>query len=405
MNIVIFTHPEFLNSISMKKYAGMLADGMQSRNHKVELCAPRGIFHNIPGSVNLKKWLGYIDSLILFPLWIRFKLRKYPHNTLFVFSDQALGPWVHLVQKKPHVIHCHDFLALKSSKDPKLRNKVFWTGKLYQKMIQKGFSQGENFICISKNTQKDLHKYHLNTPNISEVVYNQISPGFKQLFKSEAIFNMKNSFINSNIHSLGKGYILHVGANVWYKNKRGVLEIYHAWRQIYGQRKPLVMVGEPEAELNDWIKDKFWKEDLIILKNISENLLVSVYNAASVFLFPSLAEGFGWPIAEAMACNCPVITTGEAPMTEVGGQAAFYIPIRPVNDGEAISWAQGCAATLQEVLLKNNVELEQALKLGSAQVEKFNSLKFLDQTEEIYKKILEKRNDIILENRELCVES
>lgn len=391
MNIVIFTHPEFFNSMSMNKYAGLLADGMRSRNHIVELYTPAAFFYRIPLPGNFKKWLGYIDSLLIFPLKVKIKLRNYPSNTLFVFSDQALGPWVHLVKEKPHVIHCHDFLALESSKDRNLGNKVSWTGRLYQKIIQNGFSKGENFISISKKTQKDLHKYHLKKPVISEVVYNQVSAGFKQLNKSEALLNIKNGFKNNTSQSFNEGFILHVGANVWYKNKRGVLEIYDAWRQTYGKRKPLIMVGAPGAELKNWIKDKFWKDDLFIVKNISENLLVSLYSAASVFLFPSIAEGFGWPIAEAMACKCPVITTGEAPMTEVGGQAAFYIPKRPVNYN-ATAWAQLCAATLQKVLMQNNVELEHILNLGIKQAEGFKASRSLDQTEEIYRQISEKNH-------------
>ena len=47
--------------------------------------------------------------------------------------------------------------------------------------------------------------------------------------------------------------------------------------------------------------------------------------ALETLLFPSLAEGFGWPVAEAQACGCPVVTSNRAPMTEVGGLAATYI--------------------------------------------------------------------------------
>ena len=391
MNIVLFTHPQFLNSRSMKKYAGFLSDGMRSRNHKVEICAPEAFFYRIPLNRVIKKWLGYIDSYVIFPIRMRFKLNNYPANSLFVFSDQALGMWVSLIANKPHVIHCHDFLALKSALDKNPEYKVSWTGKIYQRMIRNGFSKAKNFISISHNTRRDLHNYLLNAPASSNVVYNQLSTGFTPENKSMARQKLEVYLGNTATTNLNEGYILHVGANVWYKNKRGVLEIYNAWRQKYDTCTPLVMVGELDADLTQWINDKFWKDDLYFLEDIAESLLVSIYSGASVFLFPSLAEGFGWPIAEAMACKCPVITTGEAPMTEVGGQAAFYIPKRPVNIFEAASWAQYCAGMLQDVLQKDNEKLEKVLNAGLAQVEKFHSSIFLDQTEEIYRRILEKR--------------
>lgn len=59
--------------------------------------------------------------------------------------------------------------------------------------------------------------------------------------------------------------------------------------------------------------------------DVSNEQLRALYSRAEALLFPSLAEGFGWPIAEAQACGCPVVTTGRAPMTEVGGEAAIYI--------------------------------------------------------------------------------
>lgn len=391
MNIVLFTHPQFLNSWSMKKYADLLSNGMRSRNHKVEICAPTPFFYRIPLTGIIKKWLGYIDSFIIFPIRMRFKLRNYPANSLFVFTDQALGMWVSLIAHKPHVIHCHDFLALKSALDKNQENKVSLTGKIYQRLIRNGFSNAQNFISISQNTRRDLHKYLLNVPASSHVVYNQLSTKFRPENKFLARHKLEVYLGNNTSIFLKDGYILHVGANVWYKNKRGLLEIYNAWRQEYDTCTPLVMVGELDADLRNWINDKFWKDDLYFLENITESLLVSIYSGASVFLFPSLAEGFGWPIAEAMACKCPVITTGEGPMTEVGGKAAFYIPKRPVNISEVASWAQHCAVTLQDVLQKDKKKMEKVLNAGLAQIEKFHSTVFLDQTEKIYHKILETR--------------
>ena len=66
---------------------------------------------------------------------------------------------------------------------------------------------------------------------------------------------------------------------------------------------------------------------IVELPEASNELLEALYNLATALLFPSSCEGFGWPIAEAHACGCPVICTDREPMTEVAGGAALTHPI------------------------------------------------------------------------------
>src|SRR5215208_2592457 len=98
-----------MNTQSMPRFAKMLVDGMTERGHSVQQWKPRPFFYRIPANSLLKKWLGYIDQFLVFPFMVRFRLKKKPSNTLFVFTDHALGPWVPLIAHYPHVIHCHDF--------------------------------------------------------------------------------------------------------------------------------------------------------------------------------------------------------------------------------------------------------------------------------------------------------
>ena len=65
----------------------------------------------------------------------------------------------------------------------------------------------------------------------------------------------------------------------------------------------------------------------------SDEDLRSLYSGAAALLFPSLYEGFGWPLIEAQSCGCPVITSNRSPMTEVAGSAALYID--PANESAA----------------------------------------------------------------------
>ena len=90
------------------------------------------------------------------------------------------------------------------------------------------------------------------------------------------------------------------------------------------------MIGEePSNELTNLHQKSIFKEDIHFITNLSDKYINNAYSGAICLLFPSLDEGFGWPIIEAMASGCPVITTNRAPMNEIGGRAAFYINKKP----------------------------------------------------------------------------
>jgi len=117
MKIVLFTHPNFFNSQSMPRYANFIYKEMGKRGHEINIWTPKAFFYNFSKHKTFQKWLGYIDQYLLFPVVVRKRIKTCTNDTLFVFADQALGPWVPLVKNKPHVVHCHDFMALRSAID------------------------------------------------------------------------------------------------------------------------------------------------------------------------------------------------------------------------------------------------------------------------------------------------
>jgi glycosyltransferase involved in cell wall biosynthesis len=106
-----------------------------------------------------------------------------------------------------------------------------------------------------------------------------------------------------------------------------------------------------------------------------------------VLLFPSLAEGFGWPIAEALACGCPVITTDAAPMTEVGGDAAFYLPRLEPTDNVSL-WADGGARVLLQVLNRSSAEREKWAEKGLDWARRFSADAAVDAYLSVYQRAL-----------------
>lgn len=384
MNIVFFAHPTFLNQQSMQRFARMLTDGMKQRGHTVELWSPQARLLQLPSVPAMRKWLAYIDQYIVFPREVRARLKNCSPDTLFVLTDNALGPYLPIVANRPHVIHCHDFLAQRSALGEIPENPTSWTGRNYQAYIRRGYSMGKRFIPISQKTKEDLSRMLSAPPLTSEVVYNGLNQPFTPSDPGVARTVLSKKFGID----LSAGYLLHVGGNIWYKNRLGVLEIYDAWRSTDQRDLPLLMIGEaPDALLLTKHAASAFKTDIHFLSGVDDEYVRLAYVGASVFLFPSLAEGFGWPIAEAMASGCPVITTNEAPMTEVAGKAGFLIPRRPNNPASVNNWAKEAARVVGKILNLSPEEHKTVVEWGLKNSERFNPEKALDRFEQLYKKI------------------
>jgi glycosyltransferase involved in cell wall biosynthesis len=384
MHIILLTHPNFMNSQSMPRFANMIDEGMKTRGHTVDVWSPSPFFYHLPAPKSMKKWPGYVDQYVIFPLQIRMRLRQLPDDTLFVFADQALGPWVPLLKDRLHVIHCHDFMALRSALGYYSQNPTSFTGRIYQKFIRRGFSQGENFISVSDKTREDLHGFLPKIPKLSVRVYNGLNYPFAPLQDQEARAVLQHQGWNVP----ETGFLLHVGGNQWYKNRIGVLHIYRAYCKTTDQPLPLCLMGaEPTASLQSLANQLPAGGQVIFLTGLPTQAIQAAYSLATVFIFPSIAEGFGWPIAEAMACGCPVITTGEAPMTEVGGDAAIYLPVMP-STGSTDAWAQQCANLVTQTANYPEDKKASMRNLGQQQAKLFNTEAVLDAYEAIYSRIL-----------------
>ncbi|GIZ10045.1 MULTISPECIES: glycosyltransferase [Flavobacterium] len=384
MKIILFTHPTFLAHQSMPRYASMLQKGMEDKGHQVVIWSPKARFYKIPLVSSLKKWMGYIDQYVLFPIEVKFKLKKCSKDTLFVFADQALGPWVPLVKNRKHIVHCHDFLALKSALGMIPENPTSFTGKQYQNYIRKGFSKGKNFISISKKTEQDLQQFHQGNIESSSVCYNGLSRPFYYLSESQSI-----KLVETKLRlSLTQGYIMHIGGNMYYKNRKGVMEIYNTWRANYHTKIPLLLIGEkPSDELLIQREKSAFNNDIYFISDVSDEYINSAYSGAKCLLFPSLDEGFGWPIIEAMASGCPVITVNKAPMNEVGGTAAYYIEPMPNDKASLGQWKKEAATVLEKVVSLQAADRKKAIEKSLQHSNMFSSEYSLNAIETVYKMI------------------
>jgi glycosyltransferase involved in cell wall biosynthesis len=121
---------------------------------------------------------------------------------------------------------------------------------------------------------------------------------------------------------------------------------------------------------------------------LDTDAIEALYSLASVLLFPSHAEGFGWPIAEALACGCPVITTDEAPMTEVGGPHAHYLPRWSGGTAEILPWAEHGARLICAVIDRSPEAQTQAARAGIEWTARFDAAQAIENYLNIYAAVL-----------------
>jgi glycosyltransferase involved in cell wall biosynthesis len=263
--------------------------------------------------------------------------------------------------------------------------KLSWSGRIYQAYIRSGYRSGKNFISVSDKTRKDLHNLLGFTPSFSKVVLNGLNNDFASPVKLPG--DSKPSFFSKQGQH---GFILHVGGNQWYKNRVGVVLIYNAWRTLSNRKLPLLLIGPPASGQLVTAKCKStFEQDIHFINDASDEVVKFAYQHASVFLFPSIAEGFGWPVAEAMSAGCPVITTNEEPMSEVGSDAAFYIPKMPSRVAEVDEWQSSCAEVLETVTSLEQDERDAVKKAGKLNALRFDTSTSMKQIEKYYFELVE----------------
>lgn len=317
---------------SMDIFAAMLENYLTQCEHQVRIIRPEAWMGRLVSSKNpLKKWLGYIDKLIFFPSQIHQALSW---ADVVHICDHGNAVYTKYLRDIPHIVTCHDLLPIRSGLGEFPEYRTSWTGKILQQMMMNGLNQAQKVACVSEQTRSDV----LRLSSLPESAVSVISMGlnypYSPMIDRECKQRLKALGIPQDCQ-----FILHVGANHWYKNRLGVLSIFY--QMMLQLKQPdfyLVLVGQPLTdEMHKFINVNHLTQKVIELVGVDNENLRALYSSATALLFPSLYEGFGWPIIEAQACGCPVFTSNRAPMNDVGGEAAIYIePDNPKETAKKI---------------------------------------------------------------------
>lgn len=322
---------------SMLRFASVMQRGLREAGHEVRLVHPPELLGRLCSTQRaLEKWIGYVDRFLLYPLLLRVQVRW---ADVVHICDQANAGYVGCIGGAPHIITCHDLLAARAALGDIPGVPTGWTGRIYQRWILHSLRKARMVVCVSRQTQEDVKRMARLSGNRLGCVPNALNYPYAPMSRRDAVSKVAPLDIR-----LRKPFLLHVGGNDWYKNRCGLLRIFH---KLIGhssfQDTQLVLAGAPLSTDAKLLRDELGLSSRVHeLTGVSNEILRALYSLSQALIFPSLYEGFGWPIVEAQACGCPVITTNRAPMTEVSGGAAIYIdPTNPDAAAMEIASAWG----------------------------------------------------------------
>jgi glycosyltransferase involved in cell wall biosynthesis len=355
---------------SMLRYAELLQNGLSSEGHAVELVAPPVVFGKLPflkGS--LKKWIGYIDKYLIAPGYLRRKARQ---ADIVHICDHSNAMYLKCAGTTPSLITCHDLLAVFSALGRYRGVKTGFTGRLLQRWIASSLGRAKHIVCVSQKTLEDVRALYPKTSAVMQVIHHPLNWSYAPASRQAIAETKKRIGL-----APGARYFFHVGGNQWYKNRLGVMQIFASLRKRERfQDTELVMAGKPwPSDLQNYCAQVGLQSAIIKCNSISNEDLQALYSGALALLFPSREEGFGWPVLEAQACGCPVITSDRPPMTEIAGEAALFID--PDHPESAAQMIEEHFAALQD--LKD---------VGFANLSRFSRKTAIEKYKEFYRQVV-----------------
>lgn len=323
MKILLIGNYEPDKQQSMLRFLAIMSQELRNLGLNIDTIQPTPFLGKINvGSKFLKKWLGYIDRYVIFPFVI-LRIRK--NYDVYHILDHSNAMYINWLEAKKCIFTFHDAIGIKSANGEIKEFKGTPTGKLYHKWILNGLKKANTIISVSQFSEREFLGL-VDKKTQSQIKFKIIHNGLNYPYKAQT--KDKQTAIN---FYLNKSYIIHVGNNHERKNRKGVLkvvaELKNKWDGI------IVFVGpELSPDLLNLAKNLGICERIKVASDPDNSLLEALYNNAYALLFPSLYEGFGWPVIEAQACGCPVVCSNRGPLPEITNGSALTSDVENIDD-------------------------------------------------------------------------
>ncbi len=280
-----------------------------------------------------------------------------------------------LVPNLPTVVTIHDVIPMVL---PHYGSSIH--ARAYLGLVSTAVRRGRAVITVSEAAKRDIVSALGIPAERIHVIYNAVDGSLQQVRDAAALERVRDA------HRITEDFVLYFGGFDERKNVARIVRAFQAARSSFHRPCQLVLAGSLNLvgqhplypDPRPLVRQLGLENQVIITGRISEEEKGALYSAASAFVFPSLYEGFGIPVLEAMACGTPVITSNSSALPEVAGDAALTVDPSSV---EAIADAM--------IRLINDAELREEMKRrGSRRVREFrweaSALKTLD----VYRQVL-----------------
>ena len=299
--------------------------------------------------------------------WKSFYVSKQlPRDRIQIFHGLSHElPYNFPVKQVKSVVTIHDLIFLRL---PHLYRTIDRT--IYERKFRYSCHVSNRIIAVSQQTANDVVEFFKIEPGKIDVVYQGCNP----------MFNNEVSLIEKEIlrmkYLLPKSFILYVGTIEERKNLLTLIKALH-----YGKiDMPLVVIGKNTPYLNKVIEfiERHSLINIIFCDIVQNQDLPGIYQLADLFVYPSIFEGFGIPILEALYSKVPVITSKGSSLAEAGGKYTLYVDPNNVEE---------MSAAIKKVLFDR--ELQEKMKLeGYKHARGFDEDKVVANIMDVYLKVM-----------------
>ena len=379
-----------INSIALEKKANLnkqiyIGIDCQLLNRDVWTGSERYIFYlieNILTSDKINRYLLYSKNGIIDGLLDTRNnfTRKYATDSISIFLDSddidvfhrtvqcfKVEDLILLLKSKVSVITILDLILYKYP-------SYFDTAQeaeSYQLLTELSAKIADKVIAISSHAKYDI----VNTLQVPEdkvdVIHLATDQKFRQIYDKEELIKFKDKYQLSN------GYILYIGTDFPHKNIESVIKAYKQLTRILSPSPKLVIAGPSTSLKRRSHIEKLidGDENIKILDYVHDSDIVNLYNCSCLFIYPSLYEGFGLPILEAMACGVPVVASNLTSIPEVAGNAALLVNATDIDE---------LCLSMYRVLIDKKLR-QRLIESGFERVKEFNWKKTAERTAETYR--------------------
>lgn len=308
-------------------------------------------------------------SEILF--WVKYIFSGAPKFDIFHYLHPRIWPSYLFTRSKKIIVTAFDGGIMQDIFRPSLGDRLFrFTNRHLNFRMNK-------IISCSESGREEIIKYYKLPQDRVKSILLGVDPIYKPVERNKA------EEILSKNYNVNYRYFLAVSRFDPHKN---ILRLIDAYQLILKNHPDIHLVfvggahtpGYSEKVLKEINTSNKVKENIHILPFVEDNHLPALYSNTIALVYPSLHEGFGLPVVEAMSCGAPVVSSDSTSLPEVGGDAVIYID---PNDTESI------AKSMERILTENGLA-DHLSKAGLEQAKKFSWKKMASEIIEEYEKIL-----------------